>query len=153
MTECFTSDCVRVLCCCEGFCVHCAVSGTAPCARPPWCCGGCVACVVSLCLSVVSAVGSRPVPFRTRKLSLPAPMVLHLGGCGRVGHCRHHSFLLLRVCGCGVWLTVLCGWLAGSCACALSFFACGVHPQFTPQSTPPGWKHHGDPLISSRRRR
>jgi hypothetical protein len=26
-----------------------------------------------------------PFPFRTRKLSLPGPMVLHLRGCGRVG--------------------------------------------------------------------
>ena len=29
-----------------------------------------------------------PVTFRTRKLSFPAPMVLHSGGCGRVGHRR-----------------------------------------------------------------
>ena len=34
------------------------------------------------------AAGKRPVPFRTRKLSLPAPMVLHSRGCGRVGHRR-----------------------------------------------------------------
>ena len=44
-------------------------------------------------LSVVLAVGSRPVPFRTRKLSPPALMVLHLGGCGRVGHRRHHNIM------------------------------------------------------------
>jgi hypothetical protein len=54
-------------------------------------------CFVLVFLSVVLAAGSRPVPFRTRKLSLPAPMVLHLGGCGRVGR-RRHCFL------CGVWL-------------------------------------------------
>ena len=42
-------------------------------------------------LSVVFAMGSRPVPFRTRKLSLSAPMVLHSGGCGRVGRRRHHN--------------------------------------------------------------
>lgn len=35
---------------------------------------------------VVIVVGSRPVPFRTRKLSPPAPMVLHSGECGRVGN-------------------------------------------------------------------
>ena len=34
------------------------------------------------------AEGERPVPFRTRKLSPPAPMVLHPPGCGRVGHRR-----------------------------------------------------------------
>ena len=38
--------------------------------------------------AVVIAAGKRPVPFRTRKLSLPAPMVLHSRGCGRVGHRR-----------------------------------------------------------------
>ena len=30
-------------------------------------------------------------PFRTRKLRLPAPMVLHPPGCGRVGHRRPHK--------------------------------------------------------------
>ena len=34
------------------------------------------------------AVGKRPAPFRTRKLSPPAPMVLHPNQCGRVGHRR-----------------------------------------------------------------
>ena len=34
------------------------------------------------------AEGKRPAPFRTRKLSPPAPMVLHSRGCGRVGHRR-----------------------------------------------------------------
>jgi dTDP-4-amino-4,6-dideoxygalactose transaminase len=37
---------------------------------------------------VVIASGKRPVTFRTRKLSLTAPMVLHAGACGRVGHRR-----------------------------------------------------------------
>src|SRR5437763_16199216 len=39
-------------------------------------------------VSVVLASGKRPVPFRTRKLSLTAPMVLQPKGCGRVGHRR-----------------------------------------------------------------
>src|SRR3954464_12346516 len=34
------------------------------------------------------AKGKRPVPFRTRKLSLSAPMVLPRGRGGRVGHRR-----------------------------------------------------------------
>ena len=36
------------------------------------------------------AEGKRPDPSRTRKLSPPAPMVLHPPGCGRVGHRRTH---------------------------------------------------------------
>ena len=71
--------------------VHCLVSGTIPVTEHVLpvvvVCVGVV--VVLLVVSVVFAVGSRPVPFRTRKLSLPAPMVLHSGGCGRVGRCRH----------------------------------------------------------------
>ena len=43
----------------------------------------------STLVSVVIAVGKRPVPFRTRKLSPPAPMVLRSGERGRVGHRRH----------------------------------------------------------------
>ena len=39
-------------------------------------------------VSVAIVVGKRPDPFRTRKLSQPTPMVLHPGGCGRVGHRR-----------------------------------------------------------------
>ena len=54
-----------------------------------------VGLVVAWFLSVVLAVGSRPVPFRTRKLSPPAPMVLHSGGCGRVGRRRHEYFLFV----------------------------------------------------------
>ena len=41
-----------------------------------------------LFVSVVIVAGERPVPFRTRKLSLFTLMVLHSGGCGRVGYCR-----------------------------------------------------------------
>ena len=40
-------------------------------------------------VAVVIAPGKRPVPYRTRKLSLDTPMVLHPPGCGRVGHHRH----------------------------------------------------------------
>src|SRR5690349_25158748 len=39
-------------------------------------------------VSVVIALGKRPVTIRTRKLSLTAPMVLQGGPCGRVGHRR-----------------------------------------------------------------
>jgi hypothetical protein len=39
-------------------------------------------------VTAVIAWGKRPVPFRTRKLRPTAPMVLHPGGCGRVGHRR-----------------------------------------------------------------
>ena len=35
---------------------------------------------------MVIARGKRLVPFRTQKLRLFAPMVLHFCGCGRVGH-------------------------------------------------------------------
>ena len=37
------------------------------------------------------AAGKRPDPFRTRKLSLPALMVLQPGGCGRVSYRRHKT--------------------------------------------------------------
>ena len=37
---------------------------------------------------MVIARGKRLVPFRTQKLRLFAPMVLHFCGCGRVGHRR-----------------------------------------------------------------
>src|SRR6266545_4733727 len=40
---------------------------------------------------VVIGSGSHPFPFRTRKLSLIPPMVLHGKLCGRVGRCRHYS--------------------------------------------------------------
>src|SRR5476651_2568789 len=42
-------------------------------------------------LPVVIGSGSHPFPFRTRKLSLLPPMVLHGKLCGRVGRCRHYS--------------------------------------------------------------
>src|SRR5438552_3826040 len=42
-------------------------------------------------LPVVIGSGSHPFPFRTRKLSLIPPMVLHGKLCGRVGRCRHYS--------------------------------------------------------------
>jgi len=41
-------------------------------------------------VTAVIAKGKRPVPFRTRKLSPSAPMVLHPPGCGRVGRRRTH---------------------------------------------------------------
>ena len=47
--------------------------------------------VVSHRVTAVIASRKRPVPFRTRKLSSIAPMVLHSGGCGRVGR-RRTSF-------------------------------------------------------------
>ena len=37
------------------------------------------------------ATGKHPDPSRTRKLSLPAPMVLQPRGCGRVGRRRTHT--------------------------------------------------------------
>ena len=49
---------------------------------------GCWVDVLLASVSVVIAEGKRPVSFRTRKLSPPAPMVLHPGGCGRVGRRR-----------------------------------------------------------------
>ena len=39
-------------------------------------------------VTAVTAWGKRPVPSRTRKLRPTAPMVLHPGGCGRVGRRR-----------------------------------------------------------------
>ena len=39
-------------------------------------------------MPVVIGAGSHPFPFRTRKLSLLPPMVLHGKLCGRVGRCR-----------------------------------------------------------------
>ena len=45
-------------------------------------------CVTGRRVTAVIAWGKRPVPFRTRKLRPTAPMVLHPGGCGRVGHRR-----------------------------------------------------------------
>ena len=41
-------------------------------------------------MPVVIGSGSHPFPFRTRKLSLIPPMVLHGKLCGRVGRCRQY---------------------------------------------------------------
>src|SRR3954447_15279054 len=56
--------------------VHCVTQRRQP--------GGCVFRGVT----AVMAEGKHPVTFRTRKLSPPAPMVLHGGGWGRVGRRR-----------------------------------------------------------------
>lgn len=48
-------------------------------------------CVLNT-VAVVIAEGKHPVPYRTRKLSLPAPMVLHAPACGRVGNRRTQPF-------------------------------------------------------------
>src|SRR3954468_6131180 len=52
-------------------------------------------------VSVIIALGKHPVPFRTRKLSLSAPMVLHGGPCGRLGRRRttHTSGSVIHVTG------------------------------------------------------
>ena len=42
---------------------------------------------------MVIAVGTHPISSRTRKLSLPAPMVLHGFPCGRVGRCQSYFCL------------------------------------------------------------
>ena len=46
--------------------------------------------VLNVCRWSIAA-GKRPVPFRTRKLSLHTLMVLQPGGCGRVSHRRHQT--------------------------------------------------------------
>src|SRR5699024_9863297 len=53
--------------------------------------GVCCGLVGSRRVTAVIASRKRPVPFRTRKLSSIAPMVLHSGGCGRVGRRRTSS--------------------------------------------------------------
>ena len=63
--------------------VHYAVSDTTPHARN-------TNPAPVICRWLIAA-GKRPVPFRTRKLSLPALMVLHSGGCGRVSYRRHKN--------------------------------------------------------------
>src|SRR5437762_1892065 len=45
-------------------------------------------CDPATSMPVVIGAGSHPFPFRTRKLSLLPPMVLHGKLCGRVGRCR-----------------------------------------------------------------
>src|SRR5215203_4299278 len=47
-----------------------------------------VGCVCSARVTAAIAKGKHPVPYRTRKLSLSAPMVLQPRGCGRVGRRR-----------------------------------------------------------------
>ena len=42
-------------------------------------------------VTVIMASGKRPAPFRTRKLSCSAPMVLQGGPCGRVGRRRTYK--------------------------------------------------------------
>ena len=64
--------------------VHYAVSDTTP--RHPKKKG----IVLKVCRWSIAA-GKRPVPFRTRKLSLHTLMVLQPGGCGRVSHRRHQT--------------------------------------------------------------
>src|SRR5690554_11372 len=49
--------------------VHCAVSETTHPRKNTW--------ALFHRVTAAIAAGKRPVPFRTRKLSLPAPMVLH----------------------------------------------------------------------------
>src|SRR5699024_6537125 len=46
-------------------------------------------------------------PFRTRKLSLPALLVLHPGGCGRESYRRHENRQLLHTPKRG-WETLRC---------------------------------------------
>src|SRR5699024_4097982 len=71
----------------------------------------CVVVGLGASVTVVIAWGKRPVPFRTRKLRLTAPMVLQPGGCGRVGDC---VTLFSRV-GAPLWLVTgppVCGVVA-----------------------------------------
>jgi hypothetical protein len=101
-------------------------------------------CFVLVFLSVVLAAGSRPVPFRTRKLSLPAPMVLHLGGCGRVGR-RRHCFL------CGVWLqqSLWLLWSHTTFFMRVSGWVCGGAP---PRGRRAAVVREGRSIVSSGRR-
>src|SRR5689334_22423208 len=65
-----------------------------------------MSCLVCLfhSVSVVIALGKRPVTFRTRKLSLSAPMVLQGGPCGRVGRRRTIIVGKPRTFWCGAFL-------------------------------------------------
>ena len=72
--------------------VHCAVPGTRPGSAGikgilSWISGG-ISLVQFHRVTAVMAKGKHPVPFRTRKLSSSAPMVLQGRPCGRVGHRR-----------------------------------------------------------------
>src|ERR1700677_105379 len=66
--------------------VHCSVPGIRPGTPRQGEGGGCWLYLYSV--SAVIAKGKRPVPFRTRKLSPSAPMVLRGGPRGRVGRRR-----------------------------------------------------------------
>src|SRR6195952_5823498 len=68
--------------------VHCAVLKTREPLYPPTATGR-IRTEHLHRVTAVTARGKRPVPFRTRKLSLSAPMVLHPPGCGRVGRRRN----------------------------------------------------------------
>ncbi len=45
---------------------------------------------------VVIERGSHLFPFRTQKLSLSSPMVLHRGRCGRVGRCQDCNYISIK---------------------------------------------------------
>ena len=95
-------------------------------ARAVWC--------VSRVFAVVIAVGKRPVPFRTRKLSLPALMVLHSIGCGRVSHrrniLRHRSLWVVGVRGgpSGLSFARLEGPLFFCCCLCVFMWGVVIHP-------------------------
>lgn len=72
-------------------CVHCAVLGKQLLRPSTFGLVGCVGWLLSHSVTAVIASRKRPVPFRTRKLSSIAPMVLHSEGCGRVGRRRTSS--------------------------------------------------------------
>ena len=80
--------------------VHCAVpetrSATLSCLLRPaeGVGGGCWSHLHRV--TATMAKGKRPAPFRTRKLSLSAPMVLHGRLCGRVG--RRRTYLQKGLC-------------------------------------------------------
>ena len=75
-------------------------------------------CILVPDFSVAIARRSHPFPFRTRKLSSSAPMVLHGRLCGRVGRCR--SFFIeqkpLTACGKGFFASTLINFY-GNLAC------------------------------------
>ena len=60
-------------------------------------------CVLFYKVTAAIAEGKRPAPFRTRKLSPPAPMVLHPNQCGRVGHRRTQLENAPQPPGCGAF--------------------------------------------------
>src|SRR3954452_23908724 len=72
--------------------VHCEVPETRATRHPTQNWVGGVRVRVLDRVSVIIALGKHPVPFRTRKLSLSAPMVLHGGPCGGLGRRRTFTF-------------------------------------------------------------